>query len=167
MSTSTETLERLLVEDLEGLGERLADDGRLSTDLYGALAGFALHKRGEDGRLTLSWSRAEEVLNAASAARGLPPLEGLAQSGREGELSDRAREALQSIGWDVRPRVTDRDDPSHVGRPTSAPPGDTGERRAPVDDPGGWERDAHDAAEAERHRQRTGETRRKLHERHG
>jgi hypothetical protein len=151
MTASTDTLERLLAEDLEALAERLADE-RLCRELYGALSGSALHKRGEEGRLTLSWGRAEELINRARAAEALPPLEGLTQSGAEGEVTDRARDALDVAGWDLRPRETGRDDPSHVGRPES-PPSQADAGQEP------WERQAHEDADAELHRQRTGESR--------
>jgi hypothetical protein len=158
MTASTDTLERLLVEDLARLGERLADDHRFCRDLYAALAGFTLRRRDTDGRIAPSWTRAEELLNAARAASGLPPLEGLRQSGIEGEPADRAREALASLGWELEPRVTDEHDPDHVWSPEDPPPprGETPE----------WERRAHEEAELERHRDRLGETRRELHERH-
>jgi hypothetical protein len=158
MGASTETLERLLLEDLRRIGERLADD-RLCRDLYAALAGWALHRRDAGGRLALSWKRAEELLNEARVAHGLPPLEALAQSGVEGRLADRARETLESLGWDLRPRSADEHDPDHVWSPEDPPPRAAG--------PPEWQRTAHEAAEAERHRQRVGETRRELHERHG
>jgi hypothetical protein len=158
MTTSTDTLERLLVHDLDTLGDRLSDD-RLCRDLYAAFAGYALHRRDTPGRLTLSWGRAEELINGARAAHALPPMDGLAQSGHEGELTNRARAVLEELGWDVRPRRTDEHDDAHSGRPASPPPADRSEPE--------WEREGHTEAEAERHRQRTGETRRELHDRHG
>jgi hypothetical protein len=159
MTASTEMLERRLLDDLTRLGDRLADTERFCRDLYGALAGYALEPRDGEGRLALSFKRAEELLNEARAALGLPRLEGLAQSGLEGRLGDRAREALESLGWEVRPRRTDEHDPAHVWSPEDPPPGTGGSPE--------WERRAHEEAELERHRQRLGETRRELHERHG
>jgi hypothetical protein len=43
MTASVERLERLLIEDLESLGDRLADD-RVCTDLYRAITNRALYK---------------------------------------------------------------------------------------------------------------------------
>ena len=144
MTSSTDQLERRLARDLESLAERLADD-RLVTDLYAALAGCALHPHDGEGRLAVSWRRAEELLNGARETQGARPLEGLAQSGTEGTVSDRARETLEGLGWDIRPRVTSgAQDPGHTGSPaeahTHAPPS------------GEWEREAHAEADAEQRR---------------
>jgi hypothetical protein len=151
MTTPTETLERILVDDLSALGERLADD-RLTQDLYRALANRALFKRGDEaeGHVALSWKRAEEIVNLARAANALPPKEGLAGSGGEGELSDRADEALEDVGWLSKPENTSRHDERHTQSAASPPPPDTGERHAPVEDSHAWERQAHAEAEAER-----------------
>jgi len=141
MTTSTDRLEQQLARNLESLDERLRDD-RLVADLYAAIAGNALHPHGGEGRVAPSWNRAAELLNGARATQGAPPLEGLAQSGHEGELTDRARETLQELGWDVRPRVTSgAQDPGH----TDSPPAD--HTRAPAS--GEWEREAHAEADAE------------------
>jgi hypothetical protein len=158
MTASTGELERRLLEDLGALGDRLPHDERFNRDLYAALAGYALHPSGGEGRLALSWKRAEELLNQARGALGLPPLEGLAQSGAEGRLTDRARAALESIGWELRPRQTDEHDPAHLWSDEDPPPRDA--------EPPEWEREAHAEADAERHRERLGETRRELHDRH-
>jgi hypothetical protein len=146
MTASTETLERQLLADLEGLGERIAD-ARLCRDLYAALAGYTLHPRDGEGRLALSWRRAEELINTARRANAQPPMEGLAQSGTEGEpASDRARATLESLGWELRPRVTHRQDDAHVSDPESPPPADR--------EPPEWERTAHAEADAERRERR-------------
>ena len=143
MTSSTDTLERRLLEDLGRLGDRLADE-RLVGDLYRALAGCALHAPQGGGRLALSWSRAEELLDDARSGQALARIGGLAQSGGEGELTHRASEALDELGWSARPRTTDHEDPAHVGRPESPPPRDA--------EPPAWERQAHAEAERERHR---------------
>jgi hypothetical protein len=135
--TTTDTLERELMRDLETLGDRLADE-RLTRDLYRALSNHALFKRGRNGHLSLSWQRADEIVNAPRAERGLLPLEGLAQSGGEGELTDRARAVLQALGWDARPLNTGRHDEDHRSNPDSPPPAD----RTPPE----WERQAHEEA---------------------
>lgn len=141
MTTSADSLEQRLARDLESLGDRLRDD-RLATDLYDAIAGNALHPHDGEGRVAPSWTRAAELINGARATQGAPEIEGLAQSGREGEVSDRARETLQELGWDVRPRVTSgAQDPGHTESPpaahTHAPPS------------GEWEREANAEADAE------------------
>jgi hypothetical protein len=153
MTASVETLERLLIEDLERLGDRLADD-RLCTDLYRALTNRSLSKRapGVEGHLALSWSRVEEIVNAVRAAHAQPPLAGLAQSGGEGEVSDRAGATLADLGWDVDPVSTSERDDRHVGRPTSPPPAGQGEARSPAADSHAWEREAHEQADRSRHR---------------
>jgi len=142
MTTSTETLERELIQDLDGLGDRLADD-RLIRDLYRALTNTELAKGTETGHVSLSWQRAEEILNTARAGQALPPIEGLVRSGGEGEIADRAREALERIGWAAEPLDTGRHDDDHATNPEQPP------RRS--DTPPEWEREAHDDAEANRH----------------
>jgi hypothetical protein len=81
-------------------------------------------------------------LYAAIAGHALHPRAG------EGRLSDRAGEALDEIGWDVRPRTQDGQDPGHTDRPheqhTRAPEG------------GEWEREAHAEADAELRRRGAG-----------
>jgi hypothetical protein len=102
MDTSPSTLERRLIEDLESLGDRLSDD-RLCTDLYRAISNRALYKltpRAE-GRVELSGSRAEEIINSVRHTQSQPPLTGLAQSRGEGEVSERAGAALAELGWEV------------------------------------------------------------------
>jgi hypothetical protein len=158
MTTTIETLERRLGEDLRSkLGDRLRHDEKLAFDLYGALTGFAAAPHGEEAHLALSWQRAAEIVNAAREAAGGTPLD-LFQSGREGVLTDRAKEALEAIGWELRPRRTDEFDPDHVSDPERPP------RRRP--EPPEWEREAHKEAELERLRRRLGETRDKLFHRH-
>jgi hypothetical protein len=145
MPAPTDTLERQLLADLDGLGERL-DDERLVRDLYAVLAGFTLRR--DEGRIALSWKRAEELINSVREKRGLEPLT-LAQTGVEGQpADDRARETLESLGWTLEPRPTDRNDPAHVWSDEDPPPADR--------EPPEWERTAHAEADAERRRQRTG-----------
>jgi hypothetical protein len=144
MTARTDTLERQLLADLDGLGERL-DDERLVRDLYAVLAGFTLRR--DQGRIALSWKRAEELINAVREKRGLAPVT-LAQTGVEGEpADDRARGTLESLGWTLEPRPTDRNDPAHVWSDEDPPPADH--------EPPEWERTAHAEADAERRRRRT------------
>jgi len=147
MTTSTETLERALIGDVESLGDRLGDD-RLLRDLYAAIAGHALHHRDGRGRLAVSWGRAEEIINGARALEQLPPLEGLTQSGHEGGVTDRARKTLEQLGWELRERRPFDHDNAHVDRPEQPPPGDH--------QPPEWERTAHAEADQELRRRREG-----------
>jgi hypothetical protein len=139
--SDTESLERALADDLSGLGDRLGDD-RLVHDLYRALAGTALSKRGETGHVSLSWSRAAEILNRVRAQHGVAELEGLPQSGGEGEVSHRAQEVLTESGWTVRPESHDRSDPAHTDSPAAAPPAQHAEPE--------WKREGDAEAERER-----------------
>jgi hypothetical protein len=145
MTTSTDALEQQLVRDLGRLGDRLADD-RLLGDLYAAIAGHALHPHGGHGRLTPSWGRAEELLNAARTAQGHRELSGISPTGREGDVSDRARAALREIGWDLRRHSTGNDDRSHTSRPPE-------QHRAPTGTPE-WRREGDEEADAELRRRR-------------
>ena len=82
-------------------------------------------------------------MNLARRANGLDPIEGLAASGGEGEVSDRAREALDAIGWISQPENTDRHDPRHSGSREGPPPASRrGEHEPPE-----WERQAHAEAD--------------------
>jgi hypothetical protein len=136
---STDTLERELINDLERLEERFADD-EFSTDLYRALTNNVIRKQdGPDGHVSLSWSRAEEIVNGFREKNGRAALE-LAQTGGEGEVSDLVRDELGRRGWSFAPLNTSRHDDEHEGRPESPPPRD-GESPE-------WERQAHAEASA-------------------
>ena len=145
MTTSPDDLEAQLLRDLERLGDRLADD-RLVTDLYDAIAGHALHPHGGEGRVTPSWGRAEALLNAARQAHGAAPVENLSPTGAEGNVSDRAHEALDEIGWDLRPRRTSAEDASHT---TRAPEAHPSAHETPE-----WRREGDEEADAELRRRR-------------
>jgi hypothetical protein len=147
MTAPTDSLEQQLVRDLERLGDRLADD-RLVADLYAALAGHALHPHGGQGRLTPSWGRAEELLNAAREAQGHRPVENLSPTGHEGEVSGRARDALREIGWDLRPRTTGTDDAAHTSRPP--------EQHHAASSTPGWREEGDAEADRELRRRREG-----------
>ena len=109
MTAAADTLETFLIEDVQALRDQLRDE-RLCRDLYRALASRDLTKRGTPGHITLSWERAEDVVNLGRSSRALPQFQGLAGSGGEGELSDRARQALEEIGWTSSPEGTQRRD---------------------------------------------------------
>ncbi len=146
----TGDIEQALVRDLDQLGDRLLDDA-FSTELYRALTNRRWRKDGgPEGGISLSWTRAEEIVNDLRARREREPLE-LAQTGGEGELSDTVEDELGRIGWRSEPLDTSRHDEAHADQPAeSPPPADTGERHAPVEDARGWEREAHREAEASR-----------------
>src|SRR4051812_49539824 len=113
---STETLERELISDLEQMEDRLADE-EFSTELYRALTNNVVRKQdGPDGHVSLSWSRAEEIVNELRAQHGRPKLE-LAQTGGEGEVSGLVRDELGRRGWTFTPLNTSRHDEQHEGRP--------------------------------------------------
>lgn len=139
--TSTDTLERELVRDIdETAPERLADE-RFSTDLYRALASVRWRHEGEDGALSLSWTRAEELVNGLRERHGHAPLT-LAQTGGEGVVSDLVDGELARRGWRHEPLNTGRHDDRHSGSPAEPPPAD---HSGPD-----WERRAHAEAERER-----------------
>jgi len=149
--TDTTTLERLLLDDLDVEGERAADE-TFCTDLYRALARTVWRNdRDADGRLSPSFARAEWLVNEWRARRGAEPL-ALAQSGGEGEVAASVDDVLGRLGWSHAPLATDRDNPAHLGLDASPPPPDHGERMAGVPSSDDQEREAHEAAEAERQR---------------
>jgi hypothetical protein len=143
---TTETLERELVRDLHALEERFADD-EFASELYRALTNRIWRKQdGPDGHVSLSWGRAEEIVNELRARVGAEPLE-LAQTGGEGEVSRVVGEELGRLGWSSTPLNTGRHDPEHAAKPESPPPPEAGEERSPVDDSRAWERQAHQEAD--------------------
>ena len=146
MTVTPEVLERRLADDIRSLGD-LLDDESFCAELYRGLADVKWHRDG--GAVAVSWKRAEELINEARAARGLPRMT-LAQTGGEGQVSGRVAETLGARGWSPEPLDTSRHDDTHVGSPEDPPPPDAGARQAPVDDPGAWERKARAEAEAER-----------------
>jgi hypothetical protein len=147
MTDAPVALEGKLHDDVVALGEEFADD-ESATELYRALANTVWRTRnGPEGHVSLSWSRAEAIVNDLRRRHGREPLD-LAQTGGEGEVSDRVAEAVGPAGWVAQPLNTSRHDDAHATEPESPPPPDHGARMAPVEDPGGWERVAH--AEADR-----------------
>ena len=125
--------ERELIKDLESLGSVLSDDS-FGEELYRSLANTSWSKAdGPDGHLSLSWNRAEAVVNQLREREGQDPLT-LSQTGGEGEISDRVAHELQRLGWSAGTRDTGSDDPAHQ----------SSGRRPPPDTPAGtsWERQA-------------------------
>src|SRR3954469_9399870 len=137
----TATLERQLINDIQTLGDMVQTDDSFDEELYRALANVQWHRSGADGHVSLSWTRAEELVNDARAQHGREALT-LAQTGGEGEVSDRVRDALGDLGWRPHALETGTHDDSHVESRSEAPPRDSGE--APD-----WERQAHEEADQE------------------
>jgi hypothetical protein len=133
---SKEELERELANDLQTLGDLIHDDS-FYPELYKSLAGATWSRDGD--HLTLSWKRAEELLNQVRARHGKPALR-LAQTGGEGEVSPRVADALDPLGWTPGPTDTGRHDDAHVDSPPDAPP--RGAAKRPE-----WERRAHAEAD--------------------
>src|SRR3954469_3909250 len=102
MAASTETLERKLLNDLQTLHDLLQSDDSFDEELYRALAGAQWHREGEGGHVTLSWKRAEEIINEQRSRHDREPLT-LAQTGGEGEVTERVANALRDQGWRPRP----------------------------------------------------------------
>jgi hypothetical protein len=119
----TDALERELVHDLNVLGDMTADDS-FYEELYRGLAGVRWSREG--GHVSLSWKRAEEVVNALRARHGHDPMT-LAQTGGEGEVTDRVARALD--GWSARPVNPDQHDDAHIDSPRDAPERGTGHRK--------------------------------------
>ena len=148
MGGSAETLERELVLDLATLAERFADE-EFSSELYRALTNNKWrNERAPEAHVSLSWNRAEELVNELRARVGEAPLT-LAQTGGEGEVSDLVSGELGRLGWRADPLDTSTRDAAHLTQPESPPPAEQGERQAPVSDSSEWERRAHE--EADRH----------------
>src|SRR4051812_2189060 len=111
----SDAVERELTQDLDRLGDMVGDDS-FYPELYRGLAGVAWTLDGE--HVALSFKRAEEVVNALRTAHGRDPLT-LAQTGGEGEVSDRVARALDR--WTPRPLNTGANDPAHVDSRADAP----------------------------------------------
>jgi hypothetical protein len=144
MSAPPDVIGRLLVADLDQVYDVLADD-KSSAELYRALANVRWSKGdGPDGFVVLSFKSAEEVVNDLRGRRGMAPL-ALAQTGREGEVSDTVRALLvDRLGWSFTPEDTGEHDPAHVWSPED-------EHRTEPNRP--WEEQAHaEADEALRER---------------
>lgn len=155
MSPTPETLERELIDDLARLEDRVAD-AEFCGDLYRALTNARWRREEEpDGWVSLSWSRAEEVVNELRARVRREPM-ALAQTGGEGEVSDLVAGELDRLGWRFERRHPGSHDEEHLTRPVeSPPPRGTGEFHSPADDAGGWKRVGDERAEEGR-RERVG-----------
>ena len=142
----TDQPEQRLVRDLGDLREDLRDDD-FAGELYRGLANRALSREDDpEARVSLSWRRAEEIINGLRERAGQAALT-LAQTGGEGDLSDRISDALGERGWRARTLDTSQHDSSHAPEPK--PPGPAGQGGRDVGSEQGevW-REAH--AEADR-----------------
>jgi hypothetical protein len=155
-TTDPHRLELELIDDLATLAEQFTDRD-FCRELYRTLTNMQWSKRGWDGHLSLSWRRAEEIIDALREGQGREPL-ALAGSGGEGQPCPRALQALERLGWTGRPLDTSEHDEAHVTSPPDPPPPDAGQRHAPVaPEAARWEERAHREAELERLRRRVGE----------
>jgi hypothetical protein len=154
-SPQLDRLERELADDLAATGDALADDS-FSRELYRTITNARLSKRDFDGHVSLSWKRAEDLVNAVRRSAGLEPL-ALEHSGDEGEATARVEQALADLGWKRSDLNTSRHDDAHLDSARHPPPADTGERLAPVDpESARWEERAHEQADRERLRRNLG-----------
>ena len=133
--------ERELIKDLESLGAVLADDS-FGEELYRALSNTTWRKSdGPDGHLSLSWSRAEAVVNQLREREGQEPLV-LSQTGGEGDVSDRVGHELSRLGWSSKALNTSREDPGHTSADRQP------EQRTPAN--AQWAEQAHAEADEDR-----------------
>ena len=144
-----DTPQRELLGDLRTLGERLRDE-EFCGDLPRALSNRRWRRGGAEGHVSLSWRRAEEVVNELRDSQGEGSLT-LAQTGGEGEVSPAVADELGGRGWTSEPLDTARHDEAHDTSLPNAPPPDQGQRALGIDS-GAEERAAHEAAERERQR---------------
>ena len=114
-----QALEHQLRDDLRSLGPQLEDE-RLVADLYRALTRSRWHRFDRDGAVSLSSTRAAELLDELREERGRAPL-GLAQSGDEGEVTDRVDDLVRELGWRVEALDTGRHDDAHLASEAEEP----------------------------------------------
>jgi len=153
MTDMTE-IERRLLDDLEDIGDRARDE-KFAAELYRALAGNVWTKDSAPGeRLSVSRQRAEWLINEWRRRHGAEPLD-LDNTGGEGEVARTVADELGGRGWRWEPFDPSRHDPAHLTLDESPPPPDHGERMAPAPSSDEQEREAHEAAAAERARKAT------------
>jgi hypothetical protein len=144
VTDSTDDLERELLRDLFPLRHRVREDW-FATELYRALTNTAWRKQGgPEGHLSVSWARAERIVNELREREGDPPLD-LAQTGGEGDVSGTVGDELAGLGWTSTPLDTGRHDDAHVDDPASPPPAASEPGEGPE-----WERRAHEEADRRR-----------------
>jgi hypothetical protein len=114
-----EALERQLADDLRSLGPQLEND-RFVHDLYRSLTRTRWSRFDRDGSVSLSFGRAEKLLNELRGERGSGPLQ-MAQTGGEGEVSHRLDDTLRELGWRVNDLNTGRHDDAHLAQAEGEP----------------------------------------------
>src|SRR3954470_5566465 len=140
MAMTPEELERRLLNDLTTLGDMVPDDDSFHTELYRGLAGPRWFLDDDGGHVSLSWRRAEEIVNTLRSEHGRAALT-LAQTGGEGQVTDRVGDALNGLGWHARPPAAGHDEAHREAEP-ERPPDQT--------EPPEWRRRADAEAEANR-----------------
>jgi hypothetical protein len=135
MEATIRTEQRLL-EALGELENRMTKDS-FCEDLYRGLASRRWRPEAGGDAISLSWQRAEEVVNLLRGRVGEAPLE-LAQRGGEGELSEDVGRALEERGWRSEPLDTSQQQSRHVDEPHGPPPPEQGEQQAPVEPSAEW-----------------------------
>jgi hypothetical protein len=117
---SPEALEHQLTDDLRSLGPPLENE-RFVRELYRALTRTRWKRFDRDGAVSLSFGRAEALLNELRAERGQEPL-ALAQTGGEGEVSEWMDDTvLTELGWSASELDTSRNDEAHLAQPEGEP----------------------------------------------
>lgn len=129
MST-TRSAEPQLARALADMRDRIGGDASFAVELYRGLSNRVWH-RGDDAEVSVSWRRAEELINAERDAAGRLRLD-LVGTGDEGELADHVRDELGRRGWWSEPLDTGDHHEPHATSPESPPPPDQGKRLAPT-----------------------------------
>lgn len=141
MTTPASRAEIALLREVERVGDRVCQDW-FAVELYRALAGRRWHPENADGAVSLSWRRAEQVVDDLREAYHAPALS-LTQRGGEGQLSEDVERVLREHGWVSEPMNPDEHDPGHTVAAPELPPRPNGTLTQ-------WERQAHQAAHQER-----------------
>ena len=114
-----QALELQLEDDLRSLGPRLEDE-RLVRDLYDALTRTRWSRHDRRGAVSLSFGRAEQLLNGLREEREEEPLP-LGSSGGEGEIARRVADVADELGWRIDELDTGRRDDAHLAREGRTP----------------------------------------------
>jgi hypothetical protein len=123
MATTRELLEQKLRHDLRHhLADRLDHDEKFVRQLYQGLTNRTWWRQGEDRavHIALSWTRAEELINAVRTELGKAPMD-LDHSGGEGTLTSDVEEELGKLGWTSAPLDTSEHDDAHLDSPADPP----------------------------------------------
>jgi hypothetical protein len=107
---------------LDQLVDEAADE-KLASELYRALAGRCwIGPQGEE--VSLSWARAEELVNELRAHAGSLPMT-LEATGGEGEVSEPVGTRLAELEWHSRPLDTDSHHEPHLTVVPQPAPGES------------------------------------------